>query len=86
MTTGKSYVGSTVPRPKQFGMVLAIACEHGWPVWQLNVQVTCLQSKIEGRDVYVKTRDVYVKTAPGQDVKDSKTGEPMVYKLSLIHI
>ena len=73
MTTGKSYVGSTVPRPKQFGMVLAIACEHGWPVWQLNVQVTCLQSKIEGRDVYVKT-------APGQDVKDSKTGEPMVYK------
>ena len=55
-------------------MALAIACEHGWPVWQLDVQVAFLQSTIEGRDVYVKA-------APGQEIKDSKTGEPMVYKL-----
>ena len=33
-----------------------------------------LQPKIEGRDVYVKT-------APGKEVKDSKTGEPMFSKL-----
>ena len=55
-------------------MILAIACEHGWPVWQLDGQVAFLQSKIEGRDVYVKM-------APGQEVKDLKTGERMVYKL-----
>ena len=55
-------------------MILAIACEHGWPVWQLDGPVALLQSKIEGRDVYVKM-------APGQEVKDLKTGEPMVYKL-----
>ena len=41
---------------------------------QLDVQVAFLQSKIEGRDVHVKA-------APGQEVKDLKTGEPMVYKL-----
>ena len=69
---GKSY--EPVCRIGSIRMILAIACEHGWPVWQLDVQVAFLQSKIEGRDVHVKT-------APGQEVKDLKTGEPMVYNL-----
>ena len=69
---GKSY--APVCRIGSICMVLAIACEHGWPVWQLDVQVAFLQAKIEGRDVYVKT-------APGQETKDPKTGEPMIYKL-----
>ena len=69
---GKSY--APVCRVGSIRMLLAIACEHGWPVWQLDVQVAFLQSKIEGRAVYVKV-------APGQDAKDPKTGEPMVYKL-----
>ena len=43
-------------------MVLAIACEHDWLVYQLGVQVAVLQSKIDG--------DVYVKTAPGRDAYD----------------
>ena len=57
-------------------MILAIACQHGWPVWQLDVQAAFLQSKIKGLNVYVKT-------AGWQEVKDLKTGEPtMVYKLT----
>ena len=44
-------------------------------MWQLDVQAAFLQSKIEGRNVYAKT-------ARGQEVKDLKTGEPMVYKLT----
>ena len=55
-------------------MILAIAYEHRWPVWQLGVQVAFLQSKVEGGYVHVKT-------TPGQEVKNSKTGEPMIYKL-----
>ena len=43
-------------------------------VWQLGVQVAFLPSKVEGRDVHAKT-------APGQEVKGSKTSEPMIYKL-----
>ena len=53
-------------------MVLAIACEHDWPVYQLDVQVAFLQSKIDG--------NVYVKTAPGRDSYD-KNGAQMVMKL-----
>ena len=70
--SGKSY--TPVCRIGSVRMVLAMAREHGWSVWQLDVQVAYLQSKIEGRGVYVTT-------APGQEVKHSKTGEPMVYKL-----
>ena len=69
---GKSY--APVCRVGSIRMLLAIACEHGWPVWQLDVQVAFLQPKIEGRDVYVKT-------AQGQEVKNSTTGDPMVHRL-----
>lgn len=48
-------------------MILAIACEHEWPVYQLDVQVAFLQSKIDG--------DVYVKTAPGR-ARTTRTGHP----------
>ena len=53
--------------------VLAIACEHGWPVWQMDVVVAFLQAHID--------KDVYVKPAPGHDPRDLKIGEVMVYKL-----
>ncbi|CAN0181201.1 unnamed protein product, partial [Laminaria digitata] len=49
---GKSY--APVCRVGSIRTILAVACEHGWPVWQLDVQVAFLQSKIEGRDVYAK--------------------------------
>ena len=53
--------------------VLAIACEHGWPVWQMDEVVAFLQAHID--------KDVYVKPAPGHDPRNPKTGEVMVYKL-----
>ena len=53
--------------------LLAIACEHGWPVWQMDVVVAFRQSLID--------KDVFVEPALGQYPKDSKTGEVMVYKL-----
>ena len=53
--------------------LVAIACEHGWPVWQMDVAVAFLQSAID--------KAVWVKPVPGQDVKDPATGEIMVYKL-----
>ena len=56
-------------------ILLAIACEHDCPIYQVNVQVASLQSPIEG--------EVYVKMAPGQEETDSKTGSPMVMKLKL---
>ncbi|CAB1109818.1 unnamed protein product [Ectocarpus sp. CCAP 1310/34] len=51
----------------------AIACERGWPVWQMDVAVAFLQPTID--------KDVWVKPAPGQDAKDPATGGIMVYKL-----
>ena len=48
----------------------AIACDHGWPVWQINMLVAFLQSLID--------KDVFVEPAPGQDPRGSKTGEVMV--------
>ncbi len=54
-------------------VLLAIACQHDWPVYQVDVQVAFLQSKIQD--------DVFVKAAPGHDTNDMKTGEPMVMKL-----
>lgn len=42
----------------------------------MDVAVAFLQSKID--------KDVFVKPAPGQDVRDSKTGGVMVYKLGRI--
>lgn len=51
----------------------AIACEHGWPVWQMDVVVAFLQSEID--------KDVWVRPAPGDKFKDPKTGEIIVYKL-----
>ena len=53
--------------------LLAIACEHGWPVWQMDVVVEFLQSLVD--------KDVFVEPAPGRHPRDSKTGEIMVYKL-----
>lgn len=52
---------------------LAIACEHDWPVYQVDIQVAFLQSPIKG--------EVYVKMALGQEETDSKAGAPMVMKL-----
>ena len=68
---GRSY--APVCRIGSIRTVLAIACEHGWPVWQMDVVVAFLQAHID--------KDVYVKPAPGHDPRDPKTGEAMVYKL-----
>ena len=68
---GRSY--APVFRIGSIRTVLAIACEHGWPVWQMDVVVAFLQAHID--------KDVYVKPAPGHDPRDPKTGEVMVYKL-----
>lgn len=49
-------------------MVLALACEMGWPVDQLDVVGAFLNASCD--------RDVYVKPAPeGQDLVDSKKEE-----------
>ena len=53
-------------------MVLAIACNCGWPVLQLDVEVTFLPAKIEDNSC--------LKTAPGRD-KREKNGEMLYYKL-----
>ena len=68
---GRSY--APVCRIGSIRTALAIACEHGWPVWQMDVVVAFLQVHID--------KDVYVKPAPGHDPRDPKTGEVMVYKL-----
>ena len=68
---GRSY--APVCRIGSIRTVLAIACEHGWPVWQMDVVVAFLQAHID--------KDVYVKPAPGHDPRDPKTGGVMVYKL-----
>ena len=68
---GRSY--ARVYRIGSIRTLLAIACEHGWPVWQIDVVVAFLQSLID--------REVFVEPAPGHDLRDSKTGEVMVYKL-----
>ena len=67
---GRSY--APVCRIGSIRTVLAIACEHGWPVWQMDVVVAFLQAHID--------KDVYVKPAPGHHPRDPKTGEVMVYK------
>ena len=48
---GRSY--APVCRIGSIRTVLAIACEHGWPVWQMDVVVAFLQAHID-KDVYVK--------------------------------
>ena len=53
-------------------MLLAIACEHGWPVYQMDVVVAFLNA-------YCDT-DVYVANLPGEETKNA-TGETMVNKL-----
>ena len=68
---GRSY--APVCRIGRIRTLLDIACEHGWPVWQMDVVVAFLQSFID--------KDVFVEPAPGHDPRDSKTGEVMVYKL-----
>ena len=68
---GRSY--APVCRIGSIRTLLAVACEHGWPVWQMDVVVAFLQSLID--------KDVFVEPAPGHDPRDSKTGEVMVYKL-----
>ena len=68
---GKSY--APVCCIGSIRVLRAMANEHGWPVYQLEVQVPFLKSKI--------TSDVYVNAAPGQEATDLETGVPMVYKL-----
>ena len=68
---GRSY--APVRRIESIRTLLAIACELGWPVWQMDVVVAFLQSFIE--------KDVLVEPAPGHDPRDSKTGEVMVNTL-----
>ena len=68
---GRSY--ALVCRIGSIRTLLAIACEHGWPVWQMDVVVALLQSLID--------KDTFVEPGPGHDPRDSKTGEVMVYKL-----
>ena len=68
---GRSY--APVCRIGSIRMVLAIACDKGWPVYQLDVVGAFLNAPCDS--------DVYVKPAPGEVTKDPATGEPMVYKL-----
>ena len=68
---GRSY--APVCRIGSIRTLLTIACEHAWPVWQMDVVVAFLQSLID--------KDVFVEPAPGHDPRDSKTGEVMIYKL-----
>ena len=68
---GRSY--APVGRIGSIRTLLAIACEQGWPVWQMDVVVAFLQSLID--------KDVFVEPGPGHDPRDSKTGKVMVYKL-----
>ena len=69
---GRSYY-APVCRIGSIRTLLAIACEHGWPVGQMDVVGEFLQSLID--------KDVFVEPAPGHDTRDSKTGEVIVYKL-----
>ena len=62
---GRSY--APVCRIGSTRTLLAIACEHGWPVWQMDVVVAFLQSLID--------KDVFVEPAPRHDPRNSKTGE-----------
>ena len=68
---GRSY--APVCRIGSIRTLLTIACEHGWPVWQMGVVVAFLQSLID--------KDFFVEPAPGHDPRDFKTGEVVVYKL-----
>ena len=68
---GRSY--APVCRIGSIRTLLAIVCEHGWPVWQMDGVGAFLQSLIDN--------DAFVNPAPGHDLRDSKTGEVMVYKL-----
>ena len=68
---GRSY--APVCRLGSIRMVLAIACDKGWPVYQMDVVVAFLNAHCD--------RDVYVKPAPGDKLMDPVTGEPVVYKL-----
>ena len=68
---GRSY--APVCRIGSIRTLLAIAFEHGWPVWEMDVVVTFLQSLID--------KDVFAEPAPGHDPRDSKTGEVVVFKL-----
>ena len=56
-----------------YGPYSPMACEHGWPVWQMDVVVAFLQSLID--------KDVFVEPAPGHDPRDFETGGVVVYKL-----
>lgn len=50
-----------------------IACQHGWPVYQLDARVAFLRRKISS--------EVYIKLIPGQEATYHKTGIPLVMKL-----
>lgn len=71
MSYGRGY--PTVYRVGSVRPLLAVACEHGWPAWHMDVAVACVQSEI--------VKDECAILASGQDVKDPKTGEVLVYKL-----
>ena len=48
---GRRYV--SVCRIESIRTLLAITCEHGWPVWQMDVVVVFLQSLVD-KDVFVE--------------------------------
>ncbi|CAB1110220.1 unnamed protein product [Ectocarpus sp. CCAP 1310/34] len=68
---GRNY--APVTRLGSIRMLFAIACEHGWEVYQLDVVAAFLNAYTD--------RDVYVRPAPGDEERDPTTGEMMVYKL-----
>ena len=66
---GIDYVRNYVPvcRIGSIRTLLAIACEHGWPVWQMDVVVAFLQSLID--------KGVFVEPALGHGPRDSRLGK-----------
>ena len=50
-------------------VLIAIACQHDWPVYQVDVQVAFLQNKIKD-DVFVKaTLDTTKKTMKPENLR-----------------
>ena len=58
--------------------LLAIARKHDYPAYQVDVQITFLQSPIAD--------EIYVKSPPGQQETDLKTRTPIVMKPSAVNM
>ena len=74
LVPGVDCGGTLAPvcRIQSFRIVLAIAADIDYEVFQIDVQTAFLNANVE--------EDVYVKTAPGYE-NTSKTGEPQVMRL-----